>query len=71
MEQLRTILFSENSELRTIESNAFYDSAIESLTIPSSVSDFQDCWANFVQNLTDIKILKNEEENIISKNIVL
>ncbi|KAK8852770.1 hypothetical protein M9Y10_017760 [Tritrichomonas musculus] len=43
--------------------DAFHCSSIESLTIPSSVCNLEECWSNCVRNLTKLTIIQREEQN--------
>ena len=61
---LKEIEFPSDSELQTIEKDAFHCSSIESLTIPSSVCNLEEGWSNCVKNLTKLTIIQREEQNI-------
>ena len=58
--------FLSNSQPQTNEvSTAQPKKFIESLSIPSSIAVFKEGWCYNTPNLTDIKIIKNETENVI------
>ena len=46
IENMKSIQFPPDSEIRTIEKNAFGDSGIESITIPSKLVDLKDDWCS-------------------------
>ena len=48
-----------NSKLRIIDKYAFYNSSIESLTIPASITDLKDGWCCSTQKLNEIKVDSN------------
>ena len=55
-EFLHSIQFSDDSEIRTIEKDAFYRSSIEILSIPKSVTELKDEWCNETTKLTTIQV---------------
>lgn len=57
-EQLESIEIPPNSQLRTIESEAFAWSSIESLTFPSSVIELKEKWC-YSSNITSIDVDPN------------
>ncbi|KAK8897947.1 hypothetical protein M9Y10_000189 [Tritrichomonas musculus] len=58
-EKLKSVEFSENSQIRKIGSNIFYSDSLQSFTIPSSVAILEnDCFV-YTTNLTSIKIQSN------------
>ena len=63
-DNLKEVEFPPDSKLQTIEKDAFYCSSIESLTIPSSVCNFEEGWNNCVKNLTKITVIQQEQQNI-------
>lgn len=73
---INTIIFPDDSELHTIESKAFTNSTIQSITIPSKVINLAEGWCKSTPELTQILIspnnphftyLDNEHKIIISK----
>ncbi|KAK8839009.1 hypothetical protein M9Y10_032473 [Tritrichomonas musculus] len=59
--QLKSIQFSSDSELRLIEKDAFMLSSIQSLTIPSSLFELNTNRCKATINLTEIKIMPNNQ----------
>lgn len=59
--QLKSLQFSSDSELRLIEKDAFMLSSIQSLTIPSSLIELNTNWCKATTNLTEIKIMPNNQ----------
>lgn len=57
----KKIEISNNSKLEIIQKEAFYDSSIESLTIPASLIDLNEGWCSGVCNLNIININPNNE----------
>ena len=53
---IKTIQFPSDSELQTIEENAFEYSSIESIFIPASVIDLKEGWCNNMGKLTNIEV---------------
>lgn len=53
---ISSIQFPTNSKLKVIESKAFFMSAIESITIPSSVENLEEGWCSETERLTNIQI---------------
>lgn len=62
--KIKSIQLSNNSNLQSINENAFFDSSLESLTIPSNVSEFREGWCSGVNYLNNIKINDEKEMNI-------
>ena len=58
---IRSIQFSEDSELEIIKKTAFSESKIESLTIPSSVTSLEDGWCHEMKYLTKVTIVPNNK----------
>ena len=56
LKNLKTIIFEENSQLRQIDTAAFYGSGIESITIPKSVTYIGDAAFANCKNLSSIKV---------------
>lgn len=52
----RSVLFEPNSELRTIEKDAFYCSFIESIKIPASVVELKDGWCCETKKLIHVDV---------------
>lgn len=62
--RIKIVRFTADSKLKIIETNAFLNSKLESLSIPSSV--VVELQPNFLKNMefiTNIEIIKNEIEN--------
>ena len=73
--QLKSIRFPPDSELKTIEENAFFNSSIESLTIPSKLTELKDGWSQLTINLDRITVSQDnpcftlfEEKFILGKS---
>lgn len=62
LEEFHAVL---NSELQIIEKNVFSNTQIKKLSIPSSMVKFEEGWCQSTKDLTDIKIIKNQKENIM------
>ncbi|KAK8895265.1 hypothetical protein M9Y10_023707 [Tritrichomonas musculus] len=56
-----SVQFAPDSELRTIEKNAFTNSTIERISLPSSVSELKDGWCAGALNLTKVSIMPNNQ----------
>lgn len=56
-DQLETVDNSSNSKLRIISKDAFIYSSIETLLIPSKVTDLKDGWCQYTKELNRIKIM--------------
>lgn len=54
--RLKSIQFPPNSQLISIEENAFSSSRIENITIPPSTQFLTDGWCSFTSNLTKITL---------------
>ena len=74
---IKSIEIAEDSKLQTIEENAFSLTPIQSLTIPSEVTDLRDGWCNFTNELTTIKMSPSnpqycclDEKMIIGKSSI-
>ena len=59
--------FSEDSQLKIIESNAFNGTSIESLMIPPNLEVLENGWCAGVGKLIDIKIMNNQK-NFLNYN---
>lgn len=53
---ITSIEFADDSELLTIEKEAFFGSSLEKLTIPASVKEFQEGWCSFTPKLTKVEV---------------
>lgn len=60
---VETVKFSEDSEIKVIERNAFSSSSIKHLCIPSSIAEFNENWC-FDSKITEIEIIEREQKNI-------
>lgn len=60
-DHLQSIHFSENSELKIVEGSAFVDSSIESISLPSKVSELNEGWCHDTPNLTQITVIPNNK----------
>ena len=56
---IKSIQFPLDSELQTIEKNAFYYSKIERFTIPSSLTDLKEGWCDCVSYLNQVNVSPN------------
>ncbi|KAK8857664.1 hypothetical protein M9Y10_016071 [Tritrichomonas musculus] len=63
--------FSPDSELQTICIDAFYGLQIESLTIPSSFTDFQEGWCSILPKLTKINMQNNKNYTLYQDKFIL
>lgn len=73
--QLKSVTFSEDSELFSIENDAFSLSSIEYLSIPASVVELKDCWCSKTLQLNTVSVSpenKNflciDDKMIVGKN---
>ncbi|KAK8896161.1 hypothetical protein M9Y10_014055 [Tritrichomonas musculus] len=48
--QVRSIEFASDSQIQTIERNSFALSPLESLNLPSSVTDLKPGWCSYTSN---------------------
>ena len=53
---LISVEFPEDSELKTIEKEAFFGSFIEKLSLPATVKEFKEGWCSFTSKLINIEI---------------
>lgn len=58
---IRSISFPEDSELLSIEEDAFANSSLDNLTIPSKVKELKEGWCNDTPNLYHIFLSKNNK----------
>lgn len=66
--ELKNLDIKENSELRRIQREAFNNSKINQLYIPSKFSEFEDGWCKNLYTLNHIKISeKNKNFKIFEK----
>ena len=56
---IKSVQFPHDSEVRIIEKDAFADSSIEKLMIPSKVYLLEEGWCNGTPNLTNVTIMPN------------
>ena len=69
---LKEIKFLEDSELETIDHNAFYDSAIEYIDFPSQLKKLNEGWNNGIENLKKISIsLSNKYFRYVDEKYLL
>ena len=61
---IKSIHISENSEIRSIGNNAFFESNIEYLELPSDISDLKEDWNSGIFFLKQIKVIEKAEQNI-------
>lgn len=61
---IKSIQFSEDSQILSIEKNAFINCSLESITIPSSVEVLEEGWCKETPNLINVKIIQNKKANI-------
>ena len=59
--EIISIQFSSDSALRIINENAFFDSTIKSISIPSSLVELKKGWCNRTLMLTQIQIEPNNQ----------
>ena len=72
---ITSIQFTNDSELQKIDENAFFNSSIERIIIPSQVTELKDGWCNCTAHLTKIRISSSnprysclDEKMIIGKS---
>ena len=71
-EQLEEIIFHKDSQLQTIGENAFSNTSIRSLFIPSNVKEIKDGWIKNTSKLKNISISpQNKYVKFIEKMIVI
>ena len=58
---IKSIKFSPDSELKKIEKEAFSNSQIESILIPSTVSDLEEGWFHKAPNLNKVTVMKDNQ----------
>lgn len=63
---INTIRFENDIQIYTIVANAFQNSKIKTLFIPSNILELKDGWLNGISDLKEIIVMKNKEENIIN-----
>ena len=63
-ESLKTIKFNEDSKLKTISKCAFYQTKIESLSLPSSIENLEEGWCINSDNLNQISVSEKNEKFI-------
>ncbi|KAK8842129.1 hypothetical protein M9Y10_026356 [Tritrichomonas musculus] len=68
-QNLRKVIFEDNSELEIIGEKAFALSAIESICIPSSVSEISDNAFFYCSNLREVKFEENSKLEIIGEEV--
>ena len=56
---IKSVQFPLDSEVRIIEKNAFVDSSIEKLFIPSKMSVLEEGWCNGTSRLTNVGVMPN------------
>lgn len=56
---IKSIRLSDDSELQTIEKEAFYESSIESISLSSQFVDLQEGWCSNTPSLTEIRVNEN------------
>ena len=61
--RIKIVRFTADSKLKVIETNAFLNSKLESLSIHSSVVELQPNFLKNMEFITNIEIIKNEIEN--------
>ena len=60
-DEMQNIQFASDSELQTIQNNAFACSSFESIEIPSSVTELAEGWCNELFNVTKIHVNPNNQ----------
>ena len=69
---LQTIEISNDSKLEIIQKEAFYESSIESLTIPATLIDLNEGWCSGASNLNIIKINpKNKRYSFFDEKFII
>ena len=70
--RIKSIEFTEDSELLSIEKDAFYCSSLQSISIPASLIELQECWCAFTLNLYQISISTNNKNfSILDDKIII
>lgn len=69
---IKSIIFTEDSKLLLIEKDAFYGSAIQSISFPESLNELQKRWCESTPNLIHISISpKNNFFSILDDKILI
>lgn len=58
-QRVKSIAFSDDSELLKIEQNSFYNSIIESISLPPSLKELKEGWCSFTPKLKNVTISPN------------
>ena len=61
---IKSIQFAKNSELQKIGKEAFSNSSVMMLSIPSCVREFEHGWCSWASLLKYVQVFKNGDENI-------
>ncbi|KAK8871265.1 hypothetical protein M9Y10_006981 [Tritrichomonas musculus] len=71
-EKLQTVEVPSDSQLITIQKEAFYCSSIESLSIPSTLIDLQEDWCYGINNLSNVNISPdNPRYSLLDKKFIV
>lgn len=62
---IKSIQFPVNSEIKTIEKNAFENSSLKSISIPSTLIELNDGWCSGTSKLTKINISQNNQRYLL------
>ncbi|KAK8870893.1 hypothetical protein M9Y10_008805 [Tritrichomonas musculus] len=69
--KLKSVIFSEDSELKEIQSFSFYDSTIEHLVLPANDINFDDSSFTGALEIKEIEIHKNDDFFFVDKKILV
>lgn len=66
--EIKSISFADDSELHTIEKNAFYDSKIEEIYLPSKLAELEEGWCYLTSYLKNISVSSNNNHFKFTEN---
>ncbi|KAK8896976.1 hypothetical protein M9Y10_014906 [Tritrichomonas musculus] len=58
----KSIEFSEDSEILSIDGYSFSESSVENLTIPASLADLKKGWCHYTDSLSTVKVSPNNKK---------
>lgn len=73
---IKSLKFTQDSKLQMIDKDSFYSASIESITIPSQVSELREGWCNRTSKINKIEVspsnqyYKTYDNLIIGKKII-
>lgn len=69
--EVKSIQFADNSKLQIIEKEAFLNSSIESITIPSHVVELKDGWCRYTSKLKEINVSPDNKKYKTYENKII